>query len=178
MTVSRALRRLLRIRNLEEEQARLELETALGNRHRLEQALASALERARGGRGLVTASARSGELPDRLAGLEETRAGGRLAAALSPRLTAADEEVLALRDQYLAARVERRQAGTLIEEAEAEAAIDFDRRSQQGLDDWFRNRMHRAAQQADRGPASDFENDARSAEKPERSGLSAGIEKP
>jgi flagellar biosynthesis chaperone FliJ len=154
MAVSRALRRLLRIRDLEEEQARLALETALGEQHRLEQALASASGRERGGRSLVSASARSGELPDRLAGLEETRAAGRLTVVLTPRLIEADEEVVALREDYLAARVERRQAGTLIEEAKARDALDFDRRSQQGLDDWFRNRLHRAEQQAGRHDVS------------------------
>jgi flagellar biosynthesis chaperone FliJ len=150
MAVSRALRRLLRIRDLEEEQARLALEAALGDRHRLEQALEATVGRERGGRRMVQDSARSGELPDRLAGLEESRTAERLAAVLTPRLAAADEEVLGLREDYLDARVERRQAETLIEEAEAAAALDGERRSQQGLDDWFRNRMHRAAQQAGR----------------------------
>ncbi len=146
MAVSRGLRRLLRIRDLEEEQARLALEAALADRQRLEQALSATAERERGGRRLVQASARSGELPDRLAGLEESRAAVRLAAALVPRLAEAEEEVTALREDYLAARVERRQAETLLEEAAAQDALDAGRRSQQGLDDWFRNRLHRAGQ--------------------------------
>jgi hypothetical protein len=40
MAVSRALRRLLRIRELEEEQCRLALESTLGELNRLESALA------------------------------------------------------------------------------------------------------------------------------------------
>jgi flagellar export protein FliJ len=150
MAVSRALRRLLRIRDLEEEQARLALDSAVGGLNRLEQALAATAERDRGGRRLVQASARNGELPDRLAGLEETRAADRLVQVLIPRIAAAGQQVTALREEYLAARVERRQAETLIEEAEARDALDADRRSQQGLDDWFRNRLHRAGQQAER----------------------------
>ena len=153
MAVSRALRRLLRIRDLEEEQARLALDAALGDLNRLEHALEAAAERERGGRLLVLASARSGELPDRLAGLVETRTADRLAGVLAPRIAEAGDEVLALREEYLAARVERRQAGTLIEEAEARDALNADRRSQQGLDDWFRNRRHRARQLAERRAA-------------------------
>ena len=86
MAASRALRRLLRIRDIEEEQSRLALESALSQLNRLEHALAATAERDRRGRRLVDASARTGELPDRLAGLEETRAAGRHAAALAPRI--------------------------------------------------------------------------------------------
>jgi len=47
MAVSRALRRLLRIRELEEEQNRLALESALGELNRLEYALEATIERGR-----------------------------------------------------------------------------------------------------------------------------------
>ena len=56
MAASRALRRLLRIRELQEEQSRLALESALGELHRLEHALASTFVRERRGRSLVQAS--------------------------------------------------------------------------------------------------------------------------
>jgi hypothetical protein len=51
--------------------------------------------------------------------------------------------VATLREEFLAKRVERRQAETLIKETEARDAIEAGRRSQQNLDDWFGNRMHR-----------------------------------
>ncbi len=57
MAVSRALRRLLRIRELEEEQSRLALESALGELNRLKHALTATAERDRRGRRLVEASA-------------------------------------------------------------------------------------------------------------------------
>jgi flagellar export protein FliJ len=162
MTVSRALRRLLRIRELEEEQARLALDSSVGGLNRLEQALTATAERDRRGRRLVQTSAHSGELPDRLAGLEETRSADRLVQVLIPRIAAAGQQVTALRDEYLNARVERRQAETLIEEAEARDALDADRRSQQGLDDWFRNRLHRAGQVAERAARPVQANDSAS----------------
>ena len=43
--------------------------------------------------------------------------------------------------EFLAKRVERRQAETLIEETEAREAIEADRRNQQSIDDWYLNRM-------------------------------------
>jgi hypothetical protein len=148
MAVSRGLRRLLRIRELEEEQGRIALEAALGDLSRLRNAQAATIERGQRGRRLVGSSAVSGEFTDRLAGLEETRAAERLALALTPRISDAEEEVANLREDYLARRVERRQAETLIVEAEARDALDADRKSQQALDDWFRNRLHRAGLEA------------------------------
>lgn len=148
MAVSRALRRLLRIRDLEEEQGWLALESALGELRHLENALAAAIERERRGRRLAAASAYSGELIDRLAGLEETRAAGRRSAALAPRIADAELDVAALRQEFLARRVERRQAETLIQETEARDAVEDGRRGQQALDDWFRNQMHREAAEA------------------------------
>jgi hypothetical protein len=143
MAVSRALRRLLRIRDLEEGQCRLALESALGELRRLEHALVAAFERNRRGRNLVQASAQTGHLPDRLAGLEETRSASLHAAALGPRINAMGEEVMERREEFLSKRVERRQAETLIEETEAREAIEDGRRSQQTLDDWYSARIYR-----------------------------------
>ena len=84
MAVSLALRRLLRIRNLQEEQSRLALESALGELHRLEHALTAAIERGRRGRSLVQSSIQTGQLMDRLAGFEESRSASLHAAALEP----------------------------------------------------------------------------------------------
>jgi hypothetical protein len=142
MAASRALRRLLRIRDLEEEQGRIALESAVGDLSRLQQALVATTGRDRGGRRLVRESAVSGEFRDRLAGLEETRAADRMVLVLKPRIEEAEGGVAALREEYLARRVERRQAGMLVEEAEARDALEAERRSQMGLDDWFRNRLH------------------------------------
>ncbi len=143
MAVSRALRRLLRIRELEEEQNRLALETASGELNRLERALTATYQRERQGRRLVEASARSNQLMDRLAGLEETRSAALHALALGPRIDAKQEEVAARQREFLAKRVERRQAETLIEETEAREAIEADRRGQQSLDDWYSSKQFR-----------------------------------
>ena len=156
MAVARALRRLLRIREIEEEQGRLAMENALADLHRLEQALTASGERERRGRRLVQASASSGELPDRLAGLEESRAADRVAQVLAPRIRDSQQAVAGLREEFLRMRVARRQVETLIEEAEARDAVDADRQSQQSLDDWYSSRLYRAPgkEEADTEPTA------------------------
>jgi hypothetical protein len=142
MAVSRALRRLLRVHELEEEQSRLALESSIGELRRLEQLLELACKRERGGRQLVRVSAHTGELPDRLAGLEESRAGRRSAVLLETKMIDAESQVVELRQAYLAKRVERRQAEMLIKEIEARDSVTSARRGQRALDDWFLNRGH------------------------------------
>jgi flagellar biosynthesis chaperone FliJ len=137
MAVSAAMRRLLRVRELEEEQRKTALEGAMGELHRLEQALSRARLRGRAGRRLVTVSAKTGEAADRLAGLAESAAGEKHGAYLVPRITEAEERVAELREEFLVSRVERRQAETLIAEAEARAMVVTGRREQQALDDRF-----------------------------------------
>jgi hypothetical protein len=143
MAVSCSLERLLRIRKLDEQQRRMLLESAVGELHLLEQALEAAARRDRQGRRLVFLSARTGEASDRLSGLEESSSAGGHASFLAPRIARSKEGIVLLREQFLASRVECRQAETLIEEAEARDAIEAARRGQQAVDDWFGLRRYR-----------------------------------
>jgi thioredoxin-related protein len=138
--VSHALKRLVRVRELEEERSRLALDSAVAERDRLTHALELASHRERNGRALIVLSAHSGELCDRLAGLEETRMAHRLRELLFERIAAAELEVSEQRERYLSTRIKRRQADTLIEEAERKDAEQCVRRDQQDLDEWFRSR--------------------------------------
>jgi hypothetical protein len=152
MPASRALRRLLRLLHLEEDETRRALESALVELRRLENSLAEARARDRSGRSLVLESVVTGELVDRIAGLEESLAAARRTAALKPRIADAEQMVSTRRALYLSKRVERRQAQTLVEEAAARDALAAAHRTQRSLDDWHLNRVHRAeaeAQQAD-----------------------------
>jgi phage I-like protein len=137
MAVSRSMRRLLRVLESQEEQYRAALASALADLKRLEGAMAATAERDRGGRQLVADSARTGELTDRLAGLEETRTARRHAAGLTPKITEAKLATTARQREFLSKRIERRQAETLIRKTEAEDNLEAGRRAQQGLDDWF-----------------------------------------
>jgi hypothetical protein len=155
MAVSLALRRLLRIRELEEEQGRLALESALSELHRLEHALVATVERKHRGRSLVQSSAQTNQLTDRIAGLEETRSASLHATALEPRIDGMGVEVTDRRQEFLLKRVERRQAETLIAETEAQEAIENGRRGQQSLDDWYSSQLYRVGNNegADAEPA-------------------------
>ncbi|MDR3753312.1 MAG: hypothetical protein P4K93_02860 [Terracidiphilus sp.] len=140
MAVSRAMRRLLHVLEIQEEKCRAAMESARAELKRLEQALTRSVERERGGRRLVAASAATGEITDRIAGIEETHVAQRIAAALTPRIAESESAVNLRQREFLGKRIERRQTETLIEEAEALERVEAGRRAQRDLDDWFLSR--------------------------------------
>jgi hypothetical protein len=137
MAVSRAMRRLLHVRELEEEQCKAAVESALGSLRRLQGGLAAAQERERWGRRLVTAGAATGDLVDRVAGLEETGTARRQAAVLAMRIQEAEQNVVRRRQEFVAKRVERRQVEAIVQRAADEEAMEAGRRAQREMDDWF-----------------------------------------
>ena len=136
MAVSRSMRRLLQVLEIQEEECRAAMESARAELSRLERALTRNVERERGGRRLVAVSATTGEITDRIVGIEETRTAKRVAAALAPRIREVEAAVNERRSQFLGKRIERRQAETLIEETEALDRVEAERRAQRDLDDW------------------------------------------
>lgn len=140
MGVSRAMRRMLGVLESQEEQCRMALESALSDQRRWQAALAAAKERNSKGRRLVTASAGTGELVDRIAGIEEVSAARRQAAVVMPKIAEAQQMVAMRRREFLAKRIERRQAETLIQKTEATLEREAARRTQRELDDWFLSR--------------------------------------
>lgn len=139
----RTIERILHIRQMEEDESRRILELAIAELAELELELRSAKKRERAGRRLVAASAKSGEIADRIAGMEESRSSSRRAAALASRIRTSEDAVASLRRDYLSRRTARLQAEALAETERArEAAIDL-RRGQQALDDWYLNRRRR-----------------------------------
>lgn len=153
MPVSPGLRRLLHIRELEEEQGRMALESAVGELQRLENAMKNVTERARKGRELIVSSAISNELSDRLAGIEETRSAQRAIAVVSARTKMATQRVGETRHAFMSKRVERLQAETLIGQTEERDEIEAGRRSQQALDEWHGTRVHAGDPQKKAGPS-------------------------
>ena len=135
MPVSPTLHRLLSVRTIEEEHLRRSLDSALSDLHALERALAASHERKRAGETLLARSLGSTEIADRAAAQVEVEAALGRSAALRPRIAAAQIAATRARHDYLAKRLERRQAETLVEEAQAQQALESDRRSQQTLDE-------------------------------------------
>jgi hypothetical protein len=98
------------------------------------------VERERGGRRLVAASAVTGEITDRIAGIEDARTARRIAAALAPRIAEAELALQSRQREFLGKRIERRQTETLIEEAGTLEKVEAGRRAQRDVDDWFLSR--------------------------------------
>src|ERR1700749_796064 len=135
MPISEALRRLLKVRDLEEEQYRAALESAIAEEHRLENGFAAARLRQRSGRRQITQD--TGICADRIAGLVEQEAGRRAAAVLARRVAEGKRRVAQIGELYLAKRVERRQVEGIVQKAEATSEVESDRRTQQSVDEWF-----------------------------------------
>jgi hypothetical protein len=145
---SRSLERLFRIRELEEDQSRLALDAALAELRRLEAARAHATEQGRRGRQIVGQGVREGSLGDRIAGLEQAASAERRTAALDLWIRELEGKTEMLREAHRRKSLERRQAETLVDEAEARDALDALRRGQAALDEWYGNRMHARNHQA------------------------------
>jgi hypothetical protein len=140
MAVSHAMRRLLQVLEIQEEECRASMESARVELRVLEQALTRNVERGRGGRRLVAASAATGDITDRIAGVEETLVAKRISMALAPRIAESESAVNTRQREFLGKRIERRQTETFIEEAEALERVKAGRRAQRNLDDWFLSR--------------------------------------
>lgn len=133
------LLRVLRVRQLLEELAGVDLETRSAELRRLEEAADEQHRQA--------ATIRKEALNQRLRGAGfDSRLGtadAEILAWKSERLRAAAQEsrvaVEAAREQMMARRVERRQAEALIAEAAQEEQGEGMRREQHRLDEWFRN---------------------------------------
>lgn len=140
MGSARMFERVLRIRQMEEDEGRRRLDLAIAELSQLELELRRAKQRESAGRSLVAASAASGEIADRIAGMEESRSASRSAVALASRIRTAEDSLALLRRDYLSRRTSRLQAEALAETERArEAAINL-RHGQQALDDWYLNR--------------------------------------
>jgi len=140
MAISRTLKRLLRVLVLEEEQLQGALEEALSEFRRIESMIEAAIVRRREARLLIHDSILTGCYEDRIAGTEEESVSERLQELLKPWLAQTEAIVNERRVVYMAKRTERRQAETLLEEAEKREAVERVRKDQISLDEWYLSR--------------------------------------
>ena len=152
MPQSKSLRRLLRVRQLVEEQRRAELEESIGALRRLQRAQESVTERRLRGGQLIDQSARQGQELDRIVGLAETSLATAQGASLDAMIQDAEQESALQRELYLEKRVERRQAEALLDERWRLETQQNERREQQSLDDW--RELRRAVARAQKKAAS------------------------
>lgn len=142
MSSPRILKRLLRIREIREEQKRRELDAAMARLECFQRTQDANAEMERQGRTVVGASVTSGELADRQAGLMQTEFACRRARMLARRIALSQKETIELRRDFMDKRVERRQAETLVDIDDTRAKVESDRRNQRSLDDWYGARNH------------------------------------
>lgn len=140
MLVKRTLSRLLRLRELEEELSRLELELAVAERNRAQQEIVLAARRQEQGRRNFAAAIAEQNRLARAAGLFETEEARRQRLRLHPKLEAADAEMARQQAEFLLRRTGRRQVETLVENEHGKAEVEAGRRAQQMLDDWYGRR--------------------------------------
>lgn len=140
MPAPTSLKRLAAIRRAEEQHSRTRMEMAIAELHRLEQAFDGARNRAKQGRRSIVSAVSSGECDDRVAGIAEVTAADRVTTLLAERIHSVEQQISELRDAFLAKRIERRQAESLLESQTAQQTLELSRRSQTALDDWHRSR--------------------------------------
>jgi flagellar biosynthesis chaperone FliJ len=170
MKTSSTLRRLLRLRALEEEQSRMLLEAAEAEVKRLESALASVRQSEHQGRELVTRSVQDREPSDRIAGVEQIRACGQAADWIAGRTPQVEAEARAQRSDFVEKRIQRRQVESLHTAGVSQSRFREEKRMQQAQDEWHRMRLQ-SADSAAAAPAKGDGTWEQSMEKPRKSGL-------
>jgi flagellar export protein FliJ len=148
MAVRRVLTRLLRLRELEEEQSRIELEAAVGDRNRIQQDMAAAADRQMQGRRSFAAGIAGKDALGRTGAVMEMEQARQQRLRILPRLETMEAEVARQREEFLLRRTGRRQVETLVENEKGMAAIEAGRRAQQMLDDWYGRRKQKEAARA------------------------------
>jgi hypothetical protein len=149
MSDARRLRRLHALRTIEEQNQASLLDAATAELRRLNEALNGARIRDGNGRDLLSSSVRSGELLDRIAGLEEAASAARASSVIKERLRRAEGEFRQIREQFLLKRLERSQAETLFRSAVQLEAQEAMRKGQIVLDEWHLRRSTQATKDAE-----------------------------
>lgn len=140
MNRSRELRGLVALREVQEQQAALRLESAIRELRRLEREREIANARSSKARELVRTSATTGQLEDRLSGLQGIVSAELSCQRLATRVHAANQRVERIRFDAIAKRVEKRQAEILLENALNQDVLRSLRRNRMLLDEWQRYR--------------------------------------
>ncbi len=140
MAEKRILARLLKLRELEEELSRVELEAAVAARDRIEGERNAAEARRVLGRRSFADALGDLDTAERTGGMMEMEQARLLALQIQPHLKVADKEAAHKREEFLARRTSRRQVETLLDNHRRQEETDAGRRAQQMLDDWYGRR--------------------------------------
>lgn len=136
----KAIQRLLRLRELEEEQSRRRLEAATRQLSQIELAMESAVQRQVQSRENFLAAVTENDVQRRVGSILDMGQGVQHQRHIEPTLRAIEIEVVSQRAEFLSKRTYRQQVETLIANARQRADADTTRRAQQMLDDWYGRR--------------------------------------
>jgi flagellar export protein FliJ len=137
----RALTRLLRLRELEEESKCLELEGAVAERTKVERILQGVMQRKATGRRDFAEGIESADRVRRADGLRALSDAHRQVQGLASLLSGAEDEVERVKRQLLMQRIARQQVEMLVTEARQVTETETAHRAQQLLDDWYGTRL-------------------------------------
>jgi flagellar biosynthesis chaperone FliJ len=140
MAKRNVLDRLWRLRELEEEQSRLELESRVGKRNRIAQNRTEAAADVARSRGEFHARLGDPDAAARTGALVEWEEARLRQDAIRSQLENAEAAVEVQRDDFFARRIARRQVESLLEGEREAGRVETARRAQQILDDWFGRR--------------------------------------
>ena len=131
------LNRLLRLRELKEDQSRMALESAAAVRDQMQGQLQQTLCDQAQGRLDFIAGVMAADLPVRIAGLLELESATARQNVVRPRLDAAERVMREKREEFLMHRTERLQLDSVVDQAKQLQQAATARRAQQMLDDWY-----------------------------------------
>lgn len=134
--------RLLRLRELEEEQNRRKLEVVATARELVARANDSVKAQVRAGLREARLGLLSGETLTRIAGQAAVEVGIQWQDRLASRMREAEAELVRQQEEFLMRRTSRRQVEVLAQTDEKICREKMERQAQQMLDDWFGQKRH------------------------------------
>jgi len=140
MSVKPVLARLLRLRELEEEQSRLELEAAVAAQGSVERERNAVAQRQASERRAFVAGVEGGDYRVCTGAIVEMEQARSERGRIEVRLAGVENEVRRQREEFIARRTSRKQVSTLVDAAREESEVEVARRVQQMLDDWYGRR--------------------------------------
>lgn len=148
--MSRSLKRILKVRQLVEDQSRIQLEAAVRNLAEVEQGIASWQRRGVASRELARAAMINQDPENRLAAEVEEELVYLRVERLKPIREACLEQVMVCREQFLEHRKLTMQTSSILSKREAEAEAERLKKTQQALDEWYQSERLRSIQEEER----------------------------
>jgi ribosome-binding ATPase YchF (GTP1/OBG family) len=148
--MSRSLKRILKIRELVEDQSRLRMETAMRDLAQIELNMDRWHRRQMFSREYGFDSLMKSDFEGRLAAEAEEYLSGQRVERLIPVRHNMQQQVFICRSDFLEKRKQTLQASTLLDKAEAEAEAERLKREQMALDEWYQSERMRAKLEEER----------------------------